>query len=96
MCVTFAALLNVIDHSDPEISGRAVRITDTLLKMLARHTFDGVVLAPMGRVYREVIHPFQQATGGIHSDLGSVSENRSGLPALGKPDPENRCRCFRL
>lgn len=60
MCVTFAALLNVIDFSEPEISRRAARVTDTLLGMLARHTFDGVVLGPMGRVYREVIHPFKQ------------------------------------
>lgn len=60
MCVTFAALLNVVDYSDPEISRRAAKITDTLLKMLARHTFDGVILGPMGRVYRDVIHPFQQ------------------------------------
>ena len=60
MCVTFAALLNVIDFSEPEIAGRAERITDTMLRMLSKHTFDGCVLAPMGRVYREVIHPFQQ------------------------------------
>ncbi|MGL5435215.1 MAG: hypothetical protein ACRDBO_07415, partial [Lachnospiraceae bacterium] len=60
MCVTFAALLNVIDYSDQEISKRAVKVTDTLLRMLAKHTFDGSVLAPMGRVYGEVIHPFQQ------------------------------------
>lgn len=60
MCVTFAALLNVVDYSDDDISCRAVKVTDTLLTMLAKHTFDGCVLAPMGRVYREVIHPFQQ------------------------------------
>lgn len=60
MCVTFAALLNVIDYADPKLSRQAVRVTDTLLRMLARHTFDGVVLGPMGRVYREVVHPFQQ------------------------------------
>lgn len=60
MCVTFAALLNVIDYSEPEISARAVKITDRLLEMLCRHTYDGVIIAPMGRVYREVVHPFEQ------------------------------------
>lgn len=60
MCVTFAALLNVVDYSEPEISKRAVKVTDELLRMLCRHTFDGVVIAPMGRVYREVVHPFAQ------------------------------------
>lgn len=60
MCVTFAALLNVIDYSEPGISERAAKITDRLLEMLCRHTYDGVVIAPMGRVYREVIHPFEQ------------------------------------
>ncbi len=60
MCVTFAALLNVIDYSEPDISRRAAGITDRLLEMLCSHTFDGVVIAPMGRVYREVVHPFEQ------------------------------------
>ena len=60
MCVTFAALLNVIDYSEQEISARAVKITDCLLEMLCRHTYDGVIIAPMGRVYREVVHPFEQ------------------------------------
>nr|WP_288828339.1 hypothetical protein [uncultured Clostridium sp.] len=60
MCVTFAALLNVIDFSEEAISARAVKITDKLLEMLCRHTYDGVVIAPMGRVYREVVHPFEQ------------------------------------
>jgi hypothetical protein len=60
MCVTFAALLNVIDYSEPEISHRATKITDHLLEMLCQHTYDGCVIAPMGRVYREVIHPFAQ------------------------------------
>lgn len=60
MCVTFAALLNVIDYSSRPISDRAAAITDRLLEMLCRHTFDGSIIAPMGRVYREVIYPFRQ------------------------------------
>lgn len=60
MCVTFAALLNVIDYSDPDISEAAIEVTDELLRMLCRHTFDGSILAPMGRVYREAVYPFRQ------------------------------------
>ena len=60
MCVTFAALLNVVDYSEEMISKRAAAVTDRLLAMLSSHTFDGVILAPMGRVYGEVIHPFEQ------------------------------------
>lgn len=60
MCVTFAALLNVVDYSEPDISRRAAAITDRLLEMLCCHIYDGVVIAPMGRVYREVVHPFKQ------------------------------------
>lgn len=60
MCVTFAALLNVIDYSDEEISARAAAVTDKLLEMLAMHTFKGSIIAPMGRVYGEVVYPFLQ------------------------------------
>ncbi len=60
MCVTFAALLNVVDYSEEMISKRAAAVTDRLLTMLSSHTFDGVILAPMGRVYGEVVHPFEQ------------------------------------
>ncbi|MBR1684684.1 MAG: hypothetical protein IJ708_06060 [Clostridia bacterium] len=60
MCVTFAALLNVIDYSDAEISARARAITDRLLRMLAMHVFRGGIIAPQGRVYRGVLYPFRQ------------------------------------
>ncbi len=60
LCVTFAALLNVIDFAEEELSRRARAITDTLLCELSRQTFQGCVIAPMGRVYREVIYPFRQ------------------------------------
>ena len=60
MCVTFAGLLNTIDYSPKEISKRAARVTDRLLEMLALHTYKGSVIAPMGRVYRQLIYPFLQ------------------------------------
>jgi len=58
MCVTLAALLNVIDYADPEISDRAARLTDRMLNLLAVHTFRGGIIAPQGRVYRGALYPF--------------------------------------
>lgn len=60
MCVTFAGLLNAIDYTPDGISNRAVKVTDRLLGMLAMHTYKGAIIAPMGRVYRQVIYPFLQ------------------------------------
>ncbi len=60
MCVTFAALLNVVDYSEKAISDRARVLTDRLLEMLSLHVFRGGIVAPMGRVYREVLYPFRQ------------------------------------
>ncbi len=57
MCITSAGLLNVIDYSDPEISGKAAKVMDEMLRLHAIHTFDGSIIAPMGRVYRDVIFP---------------------------------------
>ena len=59
MCVTFAALINVIDFAGEEISARASRLTDRMLEMLAQHTFKGGIIAPQGRIYRGVLYPFQ-------------------------------------
>ena len=58
MCVTFAALINVVDYAEEAISVRAAKITDQLLEMLAMHTFKGGITAPQGRVYRGVLYPF--------------------------------------
>lgn len=60
MCVTFAALINLIDYAEPEISARAARLTDGLLERLALHTWKGGFIAPMGRVYRGALYPFSQ------------------------------------
>lgn len=65
MCVTFAALLNVVDFAEPDISRRARALTDRLVRELCLQTFRGSVIAPMGRVYREVIYPFDQGAQSI-------------------------------
>lgn len=60
MCVTFAALLNVVDFGDEELSVRATGLLDRMLKELSLHTFKGSVIAPQGRVYRDVLYPYTQ------------------------------------
>lgn len=69
MCVTFAVLLNVIDYCKPEISKKAWQVTDRILKMLAESTFDGAVIAPMGRVYRGVIYPYRECVAALMSAI---------------------------
>ena len=60
MNVTLACLLNIIDYAEKDISDRARKITDLMIHELSLHTFDGSIIAPMGRVYRGVINPFNQ------------------------------------
>ncbi|MDD4368263.1 MAG: hypothetical protein PHP39_04890, partial [Oscillospiraceae bacterium] len=62
MCVTLAALLNLVDYADPELAKLAVTLCDRLLRQMARHSFDGTVIAPMGRVYRDALYPFASGT----------------------------------
>lgn len=60
MCVTFAALVNLYDYAEEEIKRRAGRTLDRIMRMLSLHAFHGSVIAPMGRIYRDVIYPFTQ------------------------------------
>lgn len=65
MCVTMAALLNVVDFGDDECSARAAKLLDLMLEELSLHVFKGSVIAPQGRVYRDVIYPFTQGVQAI-------------------------------
>lgn len=60
MNVTFACLLNIIDYAPRDVSDRARACADKMVRELCLHTFDGSVIAPMGRVYRGVINPSKQ------------------------------------
>lgn len=60
MCLTFVALLNLIDYAEDGIARRAAALTDRLLEGLALHTFKGGFVAPMGRTYRGALYPFAQ------------------------------------
>ncbi|MCR5289230.1 MAG: hypothetical protein K6E51_04480, partial [Treponema sp.] len=65
MCVTFAALLNVHDFTDESKKQKAKRILDTMIESLAVQVFDHSVIAPMGRVYRGCLYPFQGGSNSI-------------------------------
>lgn len=60
MCVTFAALVNLYDYAAATIKSRAGKTLDRIMRMLSLHAFHGSVIAPMGRIYRDVIYPFTQ------------------------------------
>lgn len=98
MCVTFAGLLNAVDYTTEELSRRAKKVTDRLLTMLSRHTYKGSVIAPMGRVYRQVIYPFlqgAQALMNLVNPLVPYSYGEGWLAFYATSTyriPENLCR----
>ncbi len=64
--ITLAALLNVVDFAaDASLSEMATEVIDRCLYTVALQSFDGIPLAPMGRVYRDVITPHLQKTQAI-------------------------------
>ncbi|MFP4058840.1 MAG: hypothetical protein ACLF0G_18375 [Candidatus Brocadiia bacterium] len=61
--ITVAALMNLVDFSgDGALSRRAAALVDRVFETLALHAFDGVVLGPQGRVYRNVLAPEDSGT----------------------------------
>ncbi|NJP40612.1 hypothetical protein HCH52_06050 [Oscillospiraceae bacterium HV4-5-C5C] len=65
MCVTLAALLNLVDFADQNLADMAETLCDRMLRQLAWQTFDGSVIAPMGRVYRDALYPFSSGSQSI-------------------------------
>ncbi|MDF2613413.1 MAG: hypothetical protein K0S71_1199 [Clostridia bacterium] len=63
--VTVVALLNIIDFGPEDIATRAAALMDKALELLSMHIFDGVIIGPQGRVYRDVIYPFKQSAQGL-------------------------------
>ncbi|MBQ6036778.1 MAG: hypothetical protein IJL43_05640, partial [Lachnospiraceae bacterium] len=63
--VSLAALLNVIDYADETLSAMAEEAADQMMDKLAIHTFKGVMISPMGRVYRGVLYPFSAGSQGL-------------------------------
>ncbi|MDO4268955.1 MAG: hypothetical protein Q4C73_10825 [Eubacteriales bacterium] len=59
--ITLAAILNVVDFAEEELSKLARRAADLLFLRVAQHCFDQVVISPQGRIYRDVLYPGRQA-----------------------------------
>ncbi len=72
-CVTLGALLHVIDFAEEDIAARARAAADLLLTQVSRHVFKGTMIAPMGRVYREVIYPFDQGSQSMVSLIDTAA-----------------------
>lgn len=73
MCVTLGALLHVIDFACEDIAKRARAAADLLLTQMSRHVFKGTMIAPMGRVYRDVIYPFGQGSQSMVSLIDTAA-----------------------
>jgi hypothetical protein len=70
--ITIGALLNIVDFSgDAEMSRRASVLIDCLYADLAAHAFEGIVVSPQGRVYRNVLYPEDSGTQALLSDASS-------------------------
>jgi len=68
MPLSVAALVNVYDFSGRVTLGvEAKRVLDGVFRDLATHAFDGVVIAPQGRVYRNVLYPEMGGTQALLS-----------------------------
>ena len=60
--ITVAAMLNVIDYAREDLSNRCSKLLDQIFYAIAHNTFDGVIYAPQGRIYRGVITPWKEGT----------------------------------
>lgn len=65
MNVTMGALVNLIDYGPAQISAKAASVLDEQFRQIGTQTFDGSIIAPQGRVYREAIYPFRQDSQGL-------------------------------
>lgn len=59
--ITFAALLNLVDFAEEEIAEKASKAADLILRTIARHCFQDVIISPQGRIYRNVLYPHRQS-----------------------------------
>ena len=83
--ITVAAMLLVVDFARDDLSERCARLIDRIFYDLARNSFDGVVYAPQGRIYRGVITPWGEGTQmllyfatGSASPTGNTGIRRNG------------------
>ena len=58
--LTLAAMLNIVDYAEPELAELATKACDLLIRTAVRHCFKGILVSPMGRVYRGIIAPWAE------------------------------------
>lgn len=64
MLVTLSVLLMVHDFGDPQLSARAKNAIDRIVLEAAQQNFQGIHLAPMGRIYRDSLKPYKSGLPG--------------------------------
>ena len=60
--ITVAGMILVIDFANETLSARYSKLLNQVFYEIAYNTFDGVVCAPQGRIYRGVIRPWDEGT----------------------------------
>ncbi len=79
--ITAAAMLLVIDFAEENLSVRCSKLLDEMFYSLAHNTFDGIVYAPQGRIYRGVLFPWREGTQSlIYYATGTCVPNGIGAP----------------
>ena len=63
--VTVAALLMVYDFGDGELRERAARVIDRIVRETALQCYRGIHIAPMGRIYRGALIPYESSLQGL-------------------------------
>ena len=63
--LTLAAMLNIVDYGEPELAQMATKACDLLIRTAVRHCFKGILVSPMGRVYRGIIAPWAESMQGL-------------------------------
>ena len=80
--ITIAAMLLVVDFTEENLSQRCARLIDEIFYSIAHNSFDGVIYAPQGRIYRGVIQPWNEGTQALlYYATGTASP--SGIGAIG-------------
>lgn len=80
--ITIAAMLNVVDFAREDLSVRCAKLIDEIFYAIVHNSFDGVVYAPQGRIYRGVINPWKEGTQILlYYATGTASPN--GIGATG-------------
>lgn len=71
--ITLAAMLNIVDYAEDELSDMASKAIDLFFQRLVIHYFKGTIVSPQGRVYRDALYPYKQSAQGIVNFIDSAA-----------------------